>query len=101
MKYPRKAWKENRGFGRSAADSCRATAQEEKINEILWNLTCSYDLADQATDMSIFQMDEAKGPLAGILRDLNRLVQEAENLLKIQANAKKAETEWRAQTKSN
>jgi hypothetical protein len=60
MKYKSKYWHENRSYGRSASFSCKATNQADLLNEILWKLTCSYDLADQDTEMTVLQMAEAR-----------------------------------------
>jgi hypothetical protein len=100
MKYKGKYWKENRGYGHAASIGCAATNDAEKLNEILWKLTHTYHLADQNSDMTIYAMEEAKGPLAGLRRDLRRILQEAESLLQKQSkeNIQKAEAEWKAQS---
>ena len=103
MKYRNKSWRENTGYGHSAAVCSRATEKADELNQILWKLTCCYDQADQGTERSFFQMDKAKGPLAAILRDLNRLVEEADGFLKTQSQSRieKAEVEWEAKRRAD
>lgn len=103
MKYQRRNWKENRGFGHSASVSCSATDLAERLTEILWKLTYSYDQADRDTEMSILQMDEANGQLAGIKRDLDRLVVEAQKLFGAQGKKyiNLADAAWQEQTKQS